>query len=54
MRAVGDLRNYFFLTGFLVAFFFMVLFSLVLGFAALLPGFFAIAIHDPPVRVAAV
>jgi hypothetical protein len=43
----GKLVSYFFLTGFLVAFFFaMVLFSFGLDLAAFLPGFFIIAIRS--------
>jgi hypothetical protein len=40
--------SYFFLVGFLVAFFFIVLFSLGLDFAAAIPGFFLAAIRVPP------
>ncbi|MBV8054697.1 MAG: hypothetical protein JOZ29_17705 [Deltaproteobacteria bacterium] len=39
---------YFFLVGFLVAFFFIVLFSLGLDLDAAIPGFFVAAIHVPP------
>ena len=42
---------YFFLTGFLVAFFFaMVLFSFGLDLAAFVPGFFFTGIKYPPLR----
>jgi hypothetical protein len=40
--------SYFFLVGFLVAFFFIVLFSLGLDLLAAVPGFFIAAIHIPP------
>ena len=40
--------TYFFLMGFLVAFFFIVLFSLGLDFGAVVPGFFMAAIRVPP------
>jgi len=40
--------NYFFLVVFLVAFFFIVLFSLGLDLVAALPGFFIAAIRIPP------
>ena len=45
--AVGNLKDYFFLTGFLVAFFFagIVFFSLDLDLTALLPGFFLTGIE---------
>jgi len=41
--------SYFFLTGFLVAFFFIVLFSLGLDLLAAAPGFFIAAIRVPPI-----
>jgi hypothetical protein len=40
--------TYFFLTGFLVAFFFIALFSLGLDLVAAVPGFFIAAIRIPP------
>jgi hypothetical protein len=43
-----DLLSYFFLVGFLVAFFFIVLFSLGLDLDAALPGFFLTGIRVPP------
>jgi hypothetical protein len=47
----GKFVCYFFLTGFLVAFFFaMVLFSFGLDLAAFVPGFFFIGIEYPPLR----
>ena len=47
----GKFVDYFFLTGFLVAFFFaMVLFSFGLDLAAFVPGFFFIGIRYPPLR----
>lgn len=45
--------NYFFLTGFLVAFFFAIVafsFGLDFGAAAFTPGFFFTGIRDPPLR----
>jgi hypothetical protein len=41
--------SYFFLVGFLVAFFFIVLFSLGLDLVAAVPGFFIAAIRVPPI-----
>jgi hypothetical protein len=41
--------SYFFLTGFLVAFFFIALFSLGLDLLAAAPGFFIAAIRFPPI-----
>ena len=46
-----DAPDYFFLTGFFVAFFFaMVLFSFGFDLAVLVPGFFVIGIRYPPLR----
>jgi len=45
--------GYFFLVGFLVAFFFIVLFSLGLDLVAAAPGFFIAAIRIPPLGFAA-
>jgi hypothetical protein len=51
LRPEGKFVGYFFLVGFLVAFFFaMVLFSLGLDLAALVPGFFFTGIEYPPLR----
>ncbi|MGA2411490.1 MAG: hypothetical protein ABSG46_14025 [Candidatus Binataceae bacterium] len=50
---MAKLFDYFFLTGFFVGFFFaaaMVLFSLGLDWAVLVPGFFVTAIRHPPLR----
>ena len=45
------MKDYFFLTGFFVAFFFaMVLFSFGLDLAALAAGFFVAGIRYPPLR----
>ncbi|HTT75533.1 MAG TPA: hypothetical protein VMF50_06075 [Candidatus Binataceae bacterium] len=45
------MKDYFFLTGFFVAFFFaMVLFSFGFDLAVLVPGFFVTGIRYPPLR----